>query len=97
MQINYKNPGGEGQYFVLNQTLSPMQQLTDRILSNRQYPWNSSTRFRFNSINASATVTLRLSVLNKFAAIRIIGDNSAVKGYGAPSLVGINQGVNMLG
>ncbi len=89
MQITQKDAGGEIESIVLNQTLSPMQVLTDRLISFRNYPWNAATRFRFNQINASATVTVRLSIKNKFSALQYIqGNNSALLDFSKPKLLG---------
>lgn len=89
VQINHKTPAGKSDSFVISSTLSPFQNQTDRIIDETVYVWDGFTRFRFNQVNAGATVTVRLYLKNKFNATQLISDRAAVKQYANPNLIGV--------
>ncbi len=87
VQINHKNAAGKQDSFVISAAMSPFQNLTDRVIDETAYVWDGFTRFRFNQINAAATVTVRLYLKNKFSPTRIIQGLSGVIGYTNPNLI----------
>lgn len=89
IQVNHKTPAGKQDSFVISSTLSPFQNLTDRIIDETVWVFDGFARFRFNSILAGATVTVRFYLKNKFAASQILSDRSGVKNYDNPNLIGV--------
>lgn len=87
VQINHKTPAGKQDSFIISAAMSPFQNLSDRVIDETSYVWDGFTRFRFNQINAGATVTVRLYLKNKFSPTRLIQGLSAVIGYTNPNLI----------
>lgn len=85
--ITHRNASGDRNDHVITPTLDPYQQQTDRIIDEYEYLFDGMTRLRFNQINGSATVTVRLYIKNKFAATQIIAGRPAEQVYQAPNLI----------
>ena len=89
IQVNHKNPSGKSDSFVISSTASPFQNLTDRVIDKTEYVWDGFTRFRFNRINAGATVTVRLYLKNRFSAYDLISGKPQVQKFIQPNLIGV--------
>ena len=85
--ITHRDAGGNRLDQVITPTLDPYQNQTDRIIDDREYLFDGYTRLRFNQINASATVTVRLYPVNKFVATQMIAGRGAEQNYAPPHLI----------
>lgn len=89
--VTHRNAAGDRNDHVITPTLDPYQQQTDRIIDEYSYLFDGMTRLRFNQINGSATVTVRLYLMNKFAAAQIIAGRPAQQVYQAPNIIKIGS------
>ena len=85
--ITHRDASGNRLDQVITPTLDPYQNQTDRIIDDREYLFDGYTRLRFNQINASATVTVRLYPVNKFVATQMIAGRGAEQNYSPPHLI----------
>lgn len=85
--ITHRNASGDRNDHVITPTLDPFQNQTDRVIDNYEYLFDGMTRLRFNQINGSATVTLRIYPKNLFSATQIIAGRPAEQVYAAPNFV----------
>lgn len=85
--ITHRDSAGNRQDHVVTPTLDPYQNQTDRIIDEYEYLFNGFTRLRFNQINASATVTVRMYPVQKFSATQLVAGRPAQVQYKAPHLV----------
>jgi hypothetical protein len=82
--ITHRDSTGDRRDHIIVPTIDPYQQQTDRIIDEYEYLFNGYTRLRFNSILASATVTVRMYPAQKFSATHIL--SAGGKQAGAPAL-----------
>lgn len=85
--VTHRNSAGDRNDHVITPTLDPYQNQTDRIIDDYEYLFDGMTRLRFNQINGSATVTVRMYLVNKFAASQIIAGRPAQQVYEPPHLI----------
>ena len=85
--VTHRNSSGDRNDHVITPTLDPYQTQTDRIIDDYEYLFDGFTRLRFNQINASATVTLRMYLSAKFAASQLVAGRPAQQVYAAPHLI----------
>lgn len=85
--VTHRNAAGDRQDHVITPTLDPYQTQTDRIIDEYEYLFDGFTRLRFNQINGSATVTVRMYLVNKFAASQIIAGRPGQQVYAPPHLI----------
>jgi len=85
--VTHRDSAGNRSDHVITPTLDPYQTQTDRIIDEYEYLFDGFTRLRFNQINASATVTVRLYPIQKFAATQLVAGRNANVLYQAPHLI----------
>ena len=84
--IAHRNANGDRVDHVITPTIDPYQNQTDRIIDDYEYLFDGMTRFRF-SINGRATVSIRLYLINKWAATQAIAGRPAIQNYRPPHLI----------
>ena len=85
--VTHRDASGNRADHIITPTVDPYQNQTDRIIDDYEYLFDGYTRLRFNQINASATVTLRMYPINKFVATQLIAGRGAEQTYGPPHIV----------
>lgn len=85
--ITHRNASGDRNDHIITPTLDPFQNQTDRVIDNYEYLFDGMTRMRFNQINGSATVSVRLYQKNMFSATQIIAGRTDVQQYEAPNFI----------
>lgn len=85
--VTHRDASGNRADHIITPTIDPYQNQTDRIIDDYEYLFDGFTRLRFNQINASATVTLRMYPVNKFVATQLIAGRNAEQTYSAPHLI----------
>lgn len=93
--ITHRDASGDRVDHVLTPTLEPFQNQTDRVIDDYEYLFDGMTRTRFNQINGSATVSLRLYVKNMFTATQIIAGRNAEQKYEAPNFLTLAQAAQL--
>lgn len=85
--ITHRNASGDRNDHIITPTIDPFQNQTDRVIDTYEYLFDGMTRMRFNQINGSATVSVRLYSKNMFSATQVIAGRQAIQGYQAPNFV----------
>ena len=85
--ITHRDIAGNRLDHVISPTLDRFQTQTDRVLEDYEYLFDGMTRIRLSSINANATVTVRLYAKNNFSATQIIAGRDGDQSYSAPNMV----------
>lgn len=85
--ITHRNAVGDRLDHVITPTLDPYQNLTDRIIDEYSFLFDGFTRLRFNQINGSATVTVRLYPKGKMSLTQAIAGRPASIKYDNPNVV----------
>ena len=89
--VTHRNPAGKREDFIISPTLDPNQNQTDRVVDETEYLFDGMTRLRFNQINASATVTVRLYLISKFSPVQIVAGRSSEQFYEKPRIIKVAQ------
>lgn len=85
--ITHGNAKGDRLDHSVIPTIDPNQQQTDRILENFEYLFDGYTRLRFNQINGSATVVVRLYPVSEFKPTQIVAGRPSTQVFSAPSII----------
>ena len=85
--VTHRDAVGNRSDHVITPTIDPYQNQTDRIIDDYEYLFDGFTRLRFNQINASATVTVRMYPTGKFVATQLVAGRSGLPSYAAPHLI----------
>lgn len=84
--ITHRNANGDADQHAIMALIDPYQKLTDRVIDDKEYLFDGMSRLRFR-INASATVAIKLYLVNKWAASQEIANRSALVQYQPPRIV----------
>jgi hypothetical protein len=85
--VTHRDATGNSATHVITPTIDPYQNQTDRIIDDYEYLFDGFTRLRFNQINASATVTVRMYPTGKFVATQLVAGRPGLPQYAAPHLI----------
>ena len=85
--VTHRDATGNRADHIITPTIDPYQNQTDRIVDDYEYLFDGFTRLRFNQINASATVTVRMYPINKFVATQMVAGRPAQNVYAAPHII----------
>lgn len=85
--VTHRDAVGNRNDHVITPTIDPYQNQTDRIIDDYEYLFDGFTRLRFNQINGSATVTVRMYPTGKFVATQLVAGRSGLPSYAAPHLI----------
>ena len=85
--VTHRDAVGNRSDHVITPTIDPYQNQTDRIIDDYEFLFDGFTRLRFNQINASATVTVRMYPTGKFVATQLVAGRSGLPSYAAPHLI----------
>ena len=85
--VTHRDAVGNRSDHVITPTVDPYQNQTDRLIDDYVFLFDGFTRLRFNQINASATVTVRMYPINKFVATQLIAGRNGLPSYEAPHLI----------
>src|SRR3990167_2189628 len=85
--VTHRDAVGNRNDHVVTPTVDPYQNQTDRIIDDYEYLFDGFTRLRFNQINASATVTIRMYPTSKFVATQLVAGRTGLPTYAAPHLI----------
>ena len=85
--VTHRDASGNRSDHVITPIVDPYQVQTDRIIDDYEYLFDGYTRLRFNQINASATVTVYLYPVTKFAATQLVAGRPAQQNFLAPHLI----------
>ena len=89
--ITHRNAGGKRQDDIMSPTLTLDQKQTDRVIDYTEFVFDGMTRLRINQINGSATLTIRLYLISKFASIQIVQGRPGEVVYGKPRIIASEQ------
>ena len=84
--VTHRNTRGKRDDFIISPTLDPNQNQTDRVIDDTEFLFDGQTRLRFNQINGSATVTVRLYPISVFNATKIVAQTSGNIKFSEPRL-----------
>lgn len=70
--IIYKDANGRRYDEILHGEIDPYQNLTDRILIEKEFLWDGYTTIRFSRINANATINIFIWKKEQFSALNIL-------------------------
>lgn len=85
--VTHRDAVGNRADHIITPTVDPYQNQTDRIIDDYSYLFDGFTRLRFNQINGSATVTVRMYPINKFVATQLIAGRTGLPSYNPPHLI----------
>lgn len=68
-------------------TIDPYQNLTDRVLIDKEFIWDGYTTLRFATVNEGATINIFIWKKEQFSAVDILSGGKGKLGYTEPRII----------